>query len=344
MSEVGVLGAGSFGTAVSYLLSKNSPVILYARNPSVVEEMTQTRKHNGIDLPKNITPTNDLAEVAERANILFPVVSSSGFRDLMQQIAPFLHPYHIVIHGTKGLAVNLSQEELMDITHTIHRSDIKTMSEVIREETNTVRIGCLAGPNLAREILQDHPAATVVASHFEEVIDVGQRLLRSEFFQVYGNSDLLGIELAGVLKNIIAIAAGGLSGLGYGENARSLLVSRGMIEIMHIGRAFGADISTFIGLAGVGDLVATSTSPLSRNYSVGFRIAKGETLQQIMESMEETAEGINTVRIIAKLIEKEGIRAPITEALFRILFEDQTFDDATRLLMRAPLNEDVGIS
>ncbi len=339
---VGVIGAGSFGTAVSMLLSKNRNVIIYARNPEVVEKIKAERQLNGFPISSNIEPTNDLEYLASKCNILFPVVPSSGFRLMMHNLGPFLHPYHIVIHGTKGLEVSLGDGESLNNPDTsISRENIKTMSEVILEESITLRVGCLAGPNLAREILQEHPAATVVASHFEEVISIGQNLLRSENFQVYGNKDLTGIELAGVLKNIIAIASGALSGLGYGENARSLLISRGMVEMVYLGKELGGSTQAFIGLAGIGDLIATCTSPLSRNFTVGFRLAKGETLQEIQNTMEETAEGINTVHIIKKIFENTPNRAPITEAVYKVLFDNLKVVKALEMLMRSPFNVDI---
>ena len=260
---------------------------------------------------------------------------------MMKDLSPFLHPYHILIHGTKGLDLSLPDGKSLNDDFPLSRDNIKTMSEVITEESVTVRVGCLAGPNLAKEILQNQPAATVVASHFDEVIDIGQRLLRTDRFQVYGSRDLIGIELAGVLKNIIAIASGALSGLGYGENARSLLISRGMVEMIYLGKLLGGNTQAFIGLAGIGDLVATCTSPLSRNYTVGFRLAKGETLEEITASLEETAEGINTVRMVKKILTKSGKRAPITEALYKTLFEGMTVDGALELLMRSPFNVDI---
>ena len=179
----------------------------------------------------------------------------------------------------------------------------------------------------------------MVASHFDEVIDTGQRLLRCDRFQVYGNSDLIGIELCGVLKNIIAIASGTLSGLGLGENARALLVSRGLAEMIYLGKALGGDSEAFMGLAGVGDLVATCFSRHSRNFTVGYRLAQGETLKEITGDMEETAEGINTTRIVKQLADHYRVAAPITRMLYRMLFEGVTAEKALQKLMKMPLGE-----
>jgi glycerol-3-phosphate dehydrogenase (NAD(P)+) len=166
-------------------------------------------------------------------------------------------------------------------------------------------------------------------------------MLRNDNFQVYGNNDLVGVELAGVLKNVIAIASGALSGMGYGENAKGLLISRGMVEMVYLGRALGGNTKAFLGIAGVGDLVTTCNSSLSRNFSVGYRIARGETLKEILESTDEVAEGINTVRIAKKCADHYKVRAPITNTLHQVLFEDLTMKQALNYLMRYPLNADI---
>ena len=337
---VGVLGAGSFGTAVANILAENSDVFLYARNEGSVNQMIKEKNNNGQSLSNNIIPTNNLAEVAESCEIIFPIVPSSGFRDVIQKIAPYLHPYHILIHGTKGLDVNISDFEFQNKMK-FDPSKIMTMSEVIRQETVVVRVGCLAGPNLAKELADHQPAATVVASHFDEVISAGKRLLRTDRFRVYGSKDMTGVELAGVLKNIIAIASGALSGLGLGENARALLVSRGMVEMIFLGKVLGGNVQAFIGLAGIGDLVATCSSKLSRNFTVGYRLAEGETLSEILDTMEEVAEGVNTVRIMKHLAKFHKVRAPITSTLYEVLFKDMKVKKALDLLMKFPLEEDI---
>ena len=329
---VGVIGAGSFGTVVANLLAENTRVLLYARRPEVMKAMRTDRTSAGYALHPNVTPTNDLAEVAD-CRVLFPIVASSGFRRTMQDLAPYLRPSHLLIHGTKGLDV--SDPTASPLT----REQVRTMSEVIREETVVVRIGCLAGPNLARELGEHQPAATVVASHFDEVIDTGQQLLRCDRFQVYGNSDLIGVELCGVLKNIIAIASGTLSGLGLGENARALLVSRGLAEMIYLGKALGGDSEAFMGLAGVGDLVATCASRHSRNFTVGYRLARGATLAEVTRDTEELAEGVNTTRIVKQLADHYRVAAPITRMLYRMLFEGVTAEKALEKLMKMPLGE-----
>lgn len=338
---VGIIGAGSFGLAMANMLARKNEVLLYARRPEAVEYIRSHESYKGKPLNDSIIATNNIQELAERCDVIFPIVPAGNFRQMMKQLAPHLHPYHILIHGTKGLDICMPPEPESGKKRVIDRSCIRTMSEVIREESVVVRIGCLAGPNLATELVQQQPAATVVASHFREVINEGIRLLRNDRFQVYGSADLIGVELCGVLKNIIAIAAGGLSGLGLGENARALLISRGMVEMIYLGRALGGNVQAFIGLAGVGDLVATCSSKLSRNYTVGYRLAQGETLEQILATMEETAEGIQTVKIMTQIADNLKVRAPITQMLYKVLFEGMRVQDALQYLMKYPFNADV---
>ena len=259
----------------------------------------------------------------------------------MKDLSPYLQPHHILIHGTKGLDVQLTDEELLSDDLKLKRSDIMTMSEVIEDESIVKRVGSLAGPNLAGEIAATQPAGAVIASRFDEVINEGQKAIRSGRFQIYRNHDLLGVEFSGALKNIIAIAAGALSGLGLGENARALLVTKGMGEMLRIGVALGAEKSAFLGLAGIGDLMATCTSPLSRNYTVGYRLATGETLSQILENITEVAEGVKTVKIIKAVCEHSNITAPLVTVIHRVLFKDFPVKNGLDLLMKYPYDIDV---
>jgi glycerol-3-phosphate dehydrogenase (NAD(P)+) len=339
VKPVGVVGAGSFGSAIANLLASNTDVILYARNAEVAAEISRTRILQGQKLADNISPTNDLQYVADNCEIIFPIVPSENFPALIDDLSYFIKPYHILIHGTKGLIVPKENWE-EDESIRIEKEDVYTMSRLIMEKTLAVRVGCLAGPNLAKELADLQPAATVVASRFDEVILEGQRLLRNDRFQVYGSKDLIGIELTGVLKNVIAIASGALTGMGYGENARSLLISRGLIEMIYLGHVLGANTQAFLGLAGIGDLVATCSSKFSRNFSVGERLGKGEKLADILSTMEETAEGINTIKIIVRLIKGYQLRAPITESLNKVIHDDMTIQDALRFLMKSPFSTD----
>lgn len=339
---IGVVGMGSFGTAIANILAEKNQVIAFVRRTDLVDEINQQHTVDGQAIHANIQATQDPAYVCENCDVLFFMVASSGFQAVIRSFAPYLYPYHMIIHGTKGLCLSLPEGKSLEQLPKIKRENILTMSEVILNETVVVRVGCLAGPNLARELMLGHPAATVIASPYNEVILEGQRLLRSEKFQVYGNSDIIGVELSGVLKNIIAIAAGALAGMGLGENAKGLLVSRGMVEMAYLGNALGGSIKSFIGLAGIGDLVTTCNSTLSRNYTVGYRLAQGESLTEIEQTMQETAEGINTIKVMKAFLEGKGnMRAPITENLYKVLFEDLKIEEALQYLMKYPFSVDV---
>lgn len=338
---VGVIGAGNFGTVIANMLAQGRKVLLYARNPEDVFRINATRQNRGYDVSEKVEAVNDFERIGKECEVIFPMVPSPHFRQMMTQLAPYLHPYHTLIHGTKGFDITLPKGETIETVKKLDRKMVKTMSEVISEESVVVRIGCLAGPNLSKELALRQPAATVVASHFNEVIQTGKKLLKSDRFQVYENSDIVGVEIAGVLKNIIAIASGALSGLGFGDNAKGLLISRGAVEMVYLGRALGGDLKAFLGVAGIGDLVTTCNSPKSRNFTVGYRLAKGEKLQDIIEDMKEVAEGINTVRIAKMCADHYKVRALITDRLYKVLFEGHTVEEALDFLLRFPLNVDI---
>lgn len=339
---VGVIGAGSFGTAIANILAENNArVILYVRNPEKAKRIDQERVSSRQKLNGNIQITNELEEVPRQCEVIFPMVPSANFRDMIIQLAPHLKPYHVLIHGTKGFDKHVPKKQKINEANPLTREHIKTISEVIQEETSVLRVGCLAGPNLARELDQRKPAATVVASHFDEVIQIGQHLLRSDRFMIYGSKDLIGIELCGILKNIIAVGAGTIAGMNLGENAKSLFISRGLVEMVYIGKVLGGNAQAFLGLAGVGDLIATCTSNLSRNFTVGYRLAGGETLEEIIESMDEVAEGVKTINIVNQLAESYKVRCPITETLYKIIHKQMTIEEAHGYLMSFPLRVEI---
>ena len=338
---VGVLGGGSFGSAVANLLAENQPVILFTRSTDVANEINEKRINRGRKMHENVTATSDVQEVADQCSLIYPILPSAAFRDSIRKIAPFLTPEHILIHGTKGVDVQLPEGDELTAEYKLNPKSVNTMSEVILQETIVRRVGCLAGPNLASEILNGQPAATVIASHFNEVIKLGQRMLRTSRFQVYGSHDLAGVEIAGVLKNVIALASGALNGLGFGENAKALLISRGLVEMIHVGKYLGGDAVAFLGLAGVGDLIATCSSEKSRNYTVGYRLAKGETLTAILADMEEVAEGLNTLRISRSMANYLGIRTPLTETIYEVIYGDKTVEEGLEYLMKFPFYVDI---
>ncbi len=337
---IGVIGAGSFGIAISNLLSYNVDVLLYSRQPALVEKINTEHRHFDIQLSDRIRATNDLQEVAENCSLIFPIVPSTSFREMIRNLSPFLRPYHILIHGTKGLDITgVDESKMHEVTLT--RKNIHTMSEVILEESVVVRVGCLSGPNLSVEILAGQPTATVIGSKFNEVIKIGRRVLDSRMFHVFGTHEILGAELAGALKNAIAIGSGILGGLGMGKNIQAMLITRGLIEMVYIGKAMGTDSKAFIGTAGIGDLVATATSENSRNYTFGKRMALGETLEVITQTMPELAEGVRTLKIMKHLSQYYKLHTPITNMLYSVVFEGFNIERALHYLMSYPYSVDV---
>lgn len=335
---VGVIGAGSFGSAIANLLAENQQVLMYVRDEEVREQIKRDKTVRGYALHPNIYMAESLEQVAKSCYLLFPAVPSQHFKSMIIDFSPYLRPDHIMIHTTKGLHCEFDIETAE--AKNIRLKDIKTMSELILQETGIVRVGSLAGPNLALEIMEQQPAATVIASRFDEVIREGIEALKSDRFQVYGTHDILGIELAGVLKNYVAIAAGALNGLGYGENVKALLITRGMAEMIYIGKALGADKRAFLGMAGIGDLIATCSSPKSRNFTVGYRIAKGEKLDDILASLGEVAEGVRTLKIGKLIVDHVGANAPLLQAIYKVMFEEMEIERAVKFLMRYYVSSD----
>jgi glycerol-3-phosphate dehydrogenase (NAD(P)+) len=259
---------------------------------------------------------------------------------MIQKLSIYLRPYHILIHGTKGFDVSGVEESEFKTT-TFSRRQVRTMSEVIAEESVVVRIGCLSGPHLSKEIMDGQPTAGVVASKFEEVIEAGKRILDSPKFHVYGSNEILGAELAGSLKNIIALGSGMLGGLGMGRNLQAMLITRGLIEMIQFGKAMGTTSRAFLGTAGIGDLIATATSTNSRNYTFGKRIAEGEKREDIIASMNEVAEGLRTLQIARQLARHYKLHVPITKTLYRIVYEDLPVQEALAYLITYPYDVDV---
>ncbi len=330
---VAVLGAGSFGTAVANLISDNCRVYLYTRSPEKKEQISSTGFNYGQKLNERVIVSNDLEMITEQCKLLFPVIPSANFRDFIKRLCPLLKPDHILIHGTKGFDISKAKVDTDDNDLLLSRKDVATMSEVIQEETNVLQIGALAGPNLSSEIAQGQPTAAVIASPFKSVIREGTKVLKSRRFMILSSHDMTGIETAGVLKNIMAIGAGILHGMGMGNNTRAMLISRGLTEMIRIGDVMGSDTNSFLGVAGIGDLIATCSSNLSRNFTVGYWLAKGKELPDILNDMNEVAEGIKTVMISKALANQYKIHIPITDKIFQILFKELPAAKAINQLM-----------
>jgi glycerol-3-phosphate dehydrogenase (NAD(P)+) len=337
---VGVLGAGQFGIALANLLSVKNTVLLYTRSAEKRDRINRDHQHLGVNLNSKIIATDSLEDVCKACRTIFPVVPSASFRETIRKASKHLRPYHILIHGTKGLDLvdyNIDDTE----RETIPRESIRRMSEVILEETNVLRIGCLSGPNLAREIHEGHPTATVIASDFNEVIKEGQNLISSRRFFAFGSHDLIGAELAGSFKNIIALGSGMLFGLDKGKNMQALLVTRALREVILLGQALGSSSRAFLGTAGIGDIIATSFSQDSRNFQMGYRFSKGESISEILKDLKEVVEGLRTIKIAQSLAKHYNIQIPITETIYRSLYSSLSIERAIDHLMNYPYAQDV---
>jgi glycerol-3-phosphate dehydrogenase (NAD(P)+) len=318
---ISVVGGGSWGTTVANIIAENGyKVYLWLRNNEIINEInihhTNNKYLEGFTLSENIEATNDLKKISE-SRVIFFIVPSKGFRNIANKLGDYLDGEHIIIHGTKGL----------------EPETFKRMSEILKEETPTKRIGVLSGPNLAKELLKKHPSGSVIASNFQEVIDEGMKILNNKYFSVYGSNDIIGSELGGVFKNIIAIASGISTGLGLGDNTKSMLITRANIELTRLGLSLGAQISTFNGLSGIGDLIATCMSPLSRNFQVGYRLAQGESIDEILNSSVYVAEGIQTTKIINDYSIKNKVPMPIVRGVYKILYEKKDIKKIINALM-----------
>lgn len=337
---IGIIGAGSFGKAVANIIAKNRPVLIYSRKQDKADIINSTHLIDGVQLNERVRATTDLAKITTNCSTIFPIVPSRRFREMMKDLGPLLTPSHFLIHGTKGFALNNIKEEEIEGAQ-ITREDVSLMSEVIRQESSVVRIGCLAGPNLASEILAGKPAGSLVASLYNEVLDESKKLLSSANFRVFVSDDIVGTELASALKNIIAILSGILGGRDLGRNIQALVITKGLAEMIEFGRMMGATPKAFMGTAGVGDLIATAMSPDSRNYRFGVRLGKGETVDEINATSNELVEGLRTLIIVYHLSRNQKIHLPIIQILYRIVYGSFTIDDGLKFLMSYPFDEDV---
>jgi glycerol-3-phosphate dehydrogenase (NAD(P)+) len=321
-TRVSVIGGGSWGTTVASLAARNSPTILWTRRPEVAEEIEREHSNSdylpGEQLDSELRATADLERAAGGADVLVMAVPSHGFREVLEQAAPYVRPWVPIVSLTKGLEQG---------TH-------KRMTEVIEEVIPGHPAGALAGPNLAKEIVQGYAAAAVIAMGEERVCKSLQRIFSQTVFRVYASTDVCGVEVAGALKNVFAISAGMAAGLGTGDNTRALVIARALAEMTRLGVAMGGERHTFAGLAGMGDLLATCISPLSRNRYVGEELAKGRTIDEITAEMNMVAEGVKTSRVVMELAERHGIEMPIAHEVYSVLNEGRSANDAFRGLLR----------
>ena len=320
--RVGLLGGGSWGTTVAALVARNTDVKIWARDPDTVNEINSQHTNRkylpDATLPDKLTAVATIEEAVHDIDVLVMGVPSQGFRSVLESVQPYLRAWVPVISLTKGL----------------ERSSRLRMTQIIEEVLPGHPVGVLTGPNLAREIMAGQAAASVIAMEDEIIVRELQSLFRSGLFRVYTNTDVIGCELGGVLKNIVAIAVGMGDGQGAGDNTRSALITRGLAEATRLGTAMGGREQTFAGLAGMGDMIATCTSPQSRNRHVGVELGRGRRLNDIIEEMVMVAEGVKSTPTVIALAEEYGIDMPIARDVYRVVVDEGTARQAFRGLLR----------
>ncbi|MFM7056219.1 MAG: NAD(P)H-dependent glycerol-3-phosphate dehydrogenase [Planctomycetota bacterium] len=331
MTITTVLGAGAMGTAAAWILAQHPDcqVRLWGRNPDYVQQIAQTRENQrllpGTRLPASVLVTSSAPAALESASVVFWCMPMRGLRDALQQL---------------GSATPRGSLQVSTIK-SIENNTLLRPTEILAASLPGCRIAALGGPCHAEEIVQRKPASIVAASTDPGAAGQIQALLSTEFLRIYANTDLPGVELAAALKNVIAIAAGICDGLELGDNAKAALITRGLSEMVRFGSAFGIRPATFFGLAGLGDLITTCSSRHSRNRTVGERLGRGEPLQAIECSMAAVAEGVATARSVFQLAAAQGIEMPISEQVYRVLFEGRSPREATLELMNRPLKFEV---
>ena len=314
MTRAAVLGAGSWGTTFAKVLADaGCDVVLHARRPELAKAITEDAENReylpGVRLPERLRATADPAEALLDAEVVVLAVPSQSLRENLGAWRDLLPPDATLLSLMKGIELGST----------------KRMSEVICEVTGAgpERVAALSGPNLAREIAEEQPAATVIACSDPDRAAVLQAACHTRYFRPYTNPDVVGCELGGAVKNVIALACGVAEGLGFGDNTRASLITRGLAETARLGLALGAELTTFAGLAGLGDLVATCSSPLSRNRTFGEKLGRGMSVEEVQRSTRQTAEGVKSCRPVLDLARAHGIDVPITEAVVRVCHEGE---------------------
>ena len=329
-NKVVILGGGNFGTTIANLVAENNlGAMLWVRNPEVAKEIQLTRENTrylpGHRLHDNVTVSHDLNLVVENCSIVFLAIPSVSFRSVAKLISPHIPQGTIVVSTTKG----------------IERESFKFMSQILKEEIPHADIAVMSGPNLAREIADRQLTATVIASDKPSVNEAVQKVLATRYFRVYSNSDVFGVELGGALKNIYGIMAGMGAALGVGSNTLSMLITRSLAEMGRFAKSLGADPSTFLGLAGVGDLITTCMSPYSRNYQIGFQIGNGKSLDDAIAHLGQVAEGVNTLKVVKQKADELGVYMPLANGLHDVLFANAPLDAVVSGLMSGDQASDV---
>jgi len=327
---VTVLGGGSFGTAIANIIAHNKhKTFLWMRSPEHAAACQKARENiqylPGYRLADSLEVTADLQMAVSQSDLVFVSIPSHSFRSVTQAIRPFLRKDAIVVSTAKG----------------IEPQGFSLMSQILEQELPDHPIGVLSGPNFAKEIVRQQQTGSVIASSDERVIECVQKTLCSATFRVYSNHDRYGVELGGALKNIYAIICGMAAALGAGQNTQAMLLTRSLAEMGRFAHLMGANPMTFLGLAGVGDLILTCTSDLSRNYRVGFALGQGKNLDEVVAGLGQVAEGVNTLKQVKQKADELGVYMPLVSGLYGILFEHKAITDVARGLMMGEQNTDV---
>ncbi len=331
---VAILGGGSFGTAIGNIAADNGcDVTLWMRDEDVANDINEihvnSRYLEEYQLNSSLkATTEDPSTIVRDADIIFLAVPSKACLSVLNQLKGHIHDDHILVSCTKG----------------IHADGFLLMSQLIKRETGSQKIGVLSGPNLAKEILQKQITASVIASENESVRRTIQEMLSCAYFRVYANQDIYGVELAGALKNIYAIASGIAGALDVGQNSKAMLITRSLTEMGRFAKHMGGKMLTYLGLAGIGDLLVTCSSPLSRNYRVGYELGKGTSIDEAVAQLGQVAEGINTIKIVKKKADELNIYMPILSALYGFIFENVSLPDTIHTMMSAEQNSTVEFS
>ncbi|NNL12796.1 MAG: NAD(P)-dependent glycerol-3-phosphate dehydrogenase [Acidimicrobiia bacterium] len=328
--KVTVIGAGSWGTTVASVATEAADVVLWARRPDLAEAINSTGLNEdylaGFALPPGLRATADLGDALDGADVVVMGVPSHGFRRVLEEAGPDIDPRTPIISLTKGLEAGSNMR----------------MTEVVADvlpDHDPAGIGVLTGPNLAREVMEGQPAASVVSVPDEEIATVLQSTFMTPALRVYSNTDVIGCEMAGSLKNVMALAAGMAHGLEYGDNSMATLITRALAELSRLGRAMGGNPATFAGLAGMGDLIATCISPLSRNHRVGVALGQGNSLDDIISEMNMVAEGVKTTPVVVALAAEHDVEMPIATQVDRVLAGQPVSQMLTELMGRPPKSE-----
>ncbi|RIP34294.1 NAD(P)H-dependent glycerol-3-phosphate dehydrogenase [Staphylococcus gallinarum] len=325
MSNVTVFGTGSFGTALANVLAENGhQVLMWGKNEQTINNINEQHKNtkylNDATLDSSIKATLDIEQATQFADVYLMALPTKAMREIAKKIDSLLTSKKTFIHVAKG----------------IENDTFKRVSEMLEDSISpehNAGIGVLSGPSHAEEVVIKQPTTVAASSKSKEVSLLTQDLFMNEYLRVYTNDDLIGVELGGALKNIIAVASGVISGMGFGDNAKAALMTRGLAEISRLGEKLGADPLTFLGLGGIGDLIVTCTSTHSRNFTLGYKLGEGKSLETALAEMNMVVEGVYTTKSVHHLAKKHEVEMPITEALYSVLFENTPVTESVKDLM-----------